>query len=230
MNWKELIEHLQREYRLSGNELAALCGINQPSIARLRTGDTKAPHPLTIKKLEAGLAIKIFDSNPDDITYIKMPVYAVLPSNAQQVEVSHKSTKSIDTSSFSFSNGFNSFPVVSVVRAGTPNGIREDDIMEYATFNYPLDSGAIAVRVDGDSMAGELNNGDIVLLDKSAQINNGNIVVAVLDNNMHTIKKYRELTEELIELYPANHAYNTMVINKTKIQAIYKVVRSLRKH
>jgi SOS-response transcriptional repressor LexA len=125
---------------------------------------------------------------------------------------------------------FNTFPVVSKVRAGTPNGIHEGDIIDNITFNYPSKDGVLAVLVEGESMADELHHGDIVLIDKYADVQNGNIVIAIFENETHTIKRYRELKEDLIELYPNNKSFQTLITERSKLRAIYKVVRSLSNH
>ena len=125
---------------------------------------------------------------------------------------------------------FNTFPVVSKVRAGIPNGIHEGDIIDNITFNYPSKDGVLAVLVEGESMADELHHGDIVLIDKYADVQNGNIVVAIFENETHTIKRYRMLTEDLVELYPENKSVQPIITERSKLRAIYKVVRSLRNH
>lgn len=125
---------------------------------------------------------------------------------------------------------FNLFPIVSIVRAGAPNGIHDDDIIDNVSFNYPAKDGVLAVLVEGDSMADELHHGDIVLVDKNVEVQNGNIVIAIFENETHTIKRYRELTESLVELYPVNKSFPSIITEFSKIRAIYKVVRSLRNH
>ncbi len=218
MDWSEFIKHLlEQDLVLSSDDAEQLTGIRQPIIDRWKSKPLKRKvHRDSIRKLQDGLKIKIDDSDPEKLTYSLTGQENDLIGNELQLN-----QKKII---------YNSFPVVTVVRAGQPNGVREDDVLYYAEFNYTKREGVVAVLVDGDSMEPELKHGDIVLIDKYADPISDNIVVAVFENNEHTIKKYRVLTEDLIELLPANKNYQSLIVKKSKLSAIYKVVRSLRSH
>lgn len=225
MNWQEFLPYLLDSFRISSYQLEKQHGISSATISNIKRG-RHLPTLKIIKAIEKALDIKINFSDPNNLSYFKIPHYAV-PQHETPLTINensfHSGVKTLNTL-------FNNFPVVSVVRAGTPNGIHEEDILEYAIFDYPQQVGVIAVKVIGDSMNDDLHHGDIVLVDKNFLITNNSIVVAVLNDGNHTIKRYRELTTELIELYPANKNYQSLIINKANVQAIYKVVRSLRKH
>ena len=64
------------------------------------------------------------------------------------------------------------------------------------------------VRVEGDSMIDEgIFDGDTVIINKKANINNGDIIVALIDNEEATLKKFRK-KGDIIALEPANKNYN----------------------
>ena len=222
MTWPEFIKKIRAGLfgeRFSDVELANKIGSSREVIYKLRIGGkrgTQEPRSITKNKIEKAFNIKIDDSDPEKLTYRLTGQENDLIGNELQLN-----QKKII---------YNSFPVVTVVRAGQPNGVREDDVLYYAEFNYTKREGVVAVLVEGDSMEPELKHGDIVLIDKYADPISDNIVVAVFENNEHTIKKYRVLTEDLIELLPANKNYQSLIVKKSKLSAIYKVVRSLRSH
>lgn len=74
------------------------------------------------------------------------------------------------------------------------------------------------LQVRGDSMIGEgINDGDFVVIEQQENANNGDIVVALLDNGMATLKRYyREATR--IRLEPANQRLAPIFAKNVKIQ------------
>lgn len=216
MDWREFIKYLlEQDLVISSADAEQLTGIRQPIIDRCKSKPLKRKvHRDSIRKLQNGLKIKIDDSDPQNITYKKIP-------EEHKAKKFEDSIKNFDS---------NSFPVVSIVRAGQPNGVREDDVLYYAEFNYAKREGVIAVMIEGDSMETEFKHGDLVLADKYIEPINGDVVIAVFNNNEHTIKKFRNLVDEYVELIPVNKNYQNQIVHKSKISAIYTVVRSYRNH
>jgi repressor LexA len=55
----------------------------------------------------------------------------------------------------------------------------------------PLDRRCFALRVRGDSMACDhITDGDFVIIEKKEEAENGDVVVAILENGEMTLKKY----------------------------------------
>jgi SOS-response transcriptional repressor LexA len=214
MNWKSFIKLLSDDFRVSIPKLASLTGLAQPTLTKIKNGKTQNPNQDTIGLIEKALNIKIIKDSSGNLSYKKIP--------------EETKTKNFEDSIRNFDS--NSFPVVSIVRAGQPNGVREDEILYYADFNYAKREGVIAVMIEGDSMEPEFKHGDLVLADKFIEPLNGDIVIAVFNNNEHTIKKFRNLMDEYIELIPVNKNYQNQIVHKSKVSAIYTVVRSYRNH
>lgn len=85
-----------------------------------------------------------------------------------------------------------------------------------------------ALQVKGESMieAG-INHGDIVIIKEQKQANNGDIVVALIDNQEATLKRlYRK--GELIELEAANQNYEKQVYDSTKVIIQGRLIGLLR--
>lgn len=84
------------------------------------------------------------------------------------------------------------------------------------------------LQVKGESMIEEqIRDGDFVVVEQSEAANNGDIVVALLDNGMATLKRFfRETTR--IRLEPANAAMSPIFVKNVRIQG--KVVGLIRKY
>ncbi len=84
------------------------------------------------------------------------------------------------------------------------------------------------LQVRGDSMIEEqIRDGDFVVIEQTEQAKNGDIVVALLDNGMATLKRFfREATR--VRLEPANSQMSPMFVKKVHIQG--KVVGLIRKY
>ena len=113
-------------------------------------------------------------------------------------------------------------PVVGKIAAGVPIEALEnsDETIAYPPAKSTEDF--FALKVEGDSMidAG-INNGDTVIIKKTNVANNGQIVVALIDDHEATLKRFRKKTNS-IALESANKAHETIIFNpeRVKIQGI----------
>jgi len=84
------------------------------------------------------------------------------------------------------------------------------------------------LQVRGQSMIEDfINDGDFVILEQTEFANDGDIVVALLDNGMATLKRfYKEATR--IRLQPANSSMQPIFVKNVRIQG--KVVGLVRKY
>ena len=74
-----------------------------------------------------------------------------------------------------------------------------------------------ALRVEGDSMIDEgIFDGDTVIINKKTEIHNGDIVVALIDKEEATLKKFRKKGDS-IALEPANKNYKTQIYGPDRI-------------
>lgn len=87
---------------------------------------------------------------------------------------------------------------------------------------------AFVLQVRGDSMIGEgIFDGDYVVIEQQEDAQNGEIVVALLDNGMATLKRYfKEATR--IRLEPANQQMAPIFTKSVRIQG--RVVGLIRKY
>jgi repressor LexA len=119
------------------------------------------------------------------------------------------------------------YPLMGRIVAGAP----------LESFETPemLDVGALfdsrrtvfALQVQGDSMIDEqIRPGDYVLVEKTDQAHNGQIVVALLDDGQTTLKKFFHEGRHC-KLAPANPRYSPILTDRADIQGV--VVGLLRK-
>ncbi|WP_412554821.1 transcriptional repressor LexA [Shimia sp. MIT1388] len=85
-----------------------------------------------------------------------------------------------------------------------------------------------ALEVKGDSMidAG-INNGDVVIISETATADNGDIVVALVEDQEATLKKFHH-NGSSIALEAANPAYETRVYPEDKVKVQGKLVGLIR--
>jgi repressor LexA len=112
---------------------------------------------------------------------------------------------------------FNKIPLLGKIAAGTPI----EAISNYDNFieipNNTLSDDSYALTVDGDSMIDEgILDGDVVVIDKKAEVMNGDIVVALIDKEEATLKKLRKRGDS-IALEPANKNYKTQIYGPDRV-------------
>lgn len=120
-------------------------------------------------------------------------------------------------------------PVMGFIAAGSPIVPFTDP---HATFSVAPDmlSGkrrAYILQVKGQSMVDDgILDGDFVVVEEQEEVKNGDIVVALLDNGLATLKRfYREATR--IRLEPANSQMSPIFATRVRVQG--KVVGVIRK-
>ena len=120
-------------------------------------------------------------------------------------------------------------PVLGYIAAGSPIEPHTDP-----NFSINVVSGMLSgqkrsfvLQVKGESMIEDgILDGDFVVIEEQAQANNGDIVVALLENGLATLKRYfKEATR--IRLEPANARMQPIYATDVKIQG--KVVGIIRK-
>jgi repressor LexA len=112
-------------------------------------------------------------------------------------------------------------PLVGVVAAGLPTEAVENT--EHLSFAGCFGGGGgdiFALEVRGDSMIGrDIREGDYVVCRRSAAAENGQLVVAILDEEEATLKRfYRDRAHARLE--PANDDYETVYSDNCRIEGV----------
>ena len=125
------------------------------------------------------------------------------------------------------SEGDNEVPLLGHVAAGQPI----EAILTHDTVSVPGGmqgrGRTFALRVRGDSMIDEnIQDGDIIIVASQNTAENGQVVIALIDNGNATVKKfYRE--PDFVRLEPANPQFQPIFIDSPERIQIQGVVRGL---
>ena len=117
---------------------------------------------------------------------------------------------------------FRSIPIVGCVRAGEPI-FAVENLDGYIPLPSDIDvSGqAFALKVDGNSMINAgINDRDVIIVRKQENANNGDIVVALVDDSA-TVKRFFKTNDKII-LHPENDEMSDLVFDDVKILGIVK--------
>ena len=123
-------------------------------------------------------------------------------------------------------------PVMGRIAAGTPIEAISD-ISHHVTVPGSMLSGRgqhYALEVKGDSMidAG-INDGDIVVIREQITADNGDIVVALVEDHEATLKRFRR-RGNMIALEAANPAYETRVFRDDQVKVQGRLVGLIRSY
>jgi len=115
-------------------------------------------------------------------------------------------------------------PLVGMITAGQPiEAIEENETMAVPE-NLVKDENSYILKVKGESMIEEgILDGDYVIIERNNYPQNGDVVVALLNNAYVTLKKfYREATR--IRLQPANSTMKPIFCKDVAIRGVVRAV------
>ncbi len=111
----------------------------------------------------------------------------------------------------------NELPLLGQIAAGRPLEAIEDKQTINVSEELTGDN-RFALRVKGDSMieAG-IFDGDYVIIKSEKTARNGDIVVALIDNEEATLKRFKKLDNNKVELIPENSEMKPMVYHQSQV-------------
>ncbi|MFH1956211.1 MAG: transcriptional repressor LexA [Patescibacteria group bacterium] len=116
-------------------------------------------------------------------------------------------------------------PLLGTIAAGQPiEAIQEKETIVVSQNKIPQAENVYALRVIGDSMIEEnINDGDVILVKHQTTAENGQKVVALIDNHEATLKKfYKE--KNRIRLQPANKNMEPLIFRNGRDVSIQGIV------
>ena len=117
------------------------------------------------------------------------------------------------------------------IAAGTPIAAISEVSHSVAVPGDMIKSGAshYALEVKGDSMIGAgINDGDVVVIRETGTADDGDIVVALVDDQEATLKRLRRLKGQAIALEAANPAHETRVLRDDQVKVQGRLVGLIR--
>jgi repressor LexA len=121
-------------------------------------------------------------------------------------------------------------PVLGSIAAGQPVEPYEDkSTVSFADFVGQKDT--YALRVRGNSMIEDhICEGDMILIEKSHEARDGEIVVALVGGSETTLKRFYREPGNIIRLQPANAAMSPIRVPAQEIQIQGRLLAVLRKY
>ena len=117
----------------------------------------------------------------------------------------------------------NQIPILGKIAAGTPIEAIQNEVSKVVIPEELTNKGEhFGLKVSGDSMieAG-INDGDTVIVKKASTANNGQIVVALIDDQEAMLKRIRK-KGKIVALESANKRYETKIFgpDRVKVQGV----------
>lgn len=110
-------------------------------------------------------------------------------------------------------------PLIGKITAGTPIEAIEnpDEFFQIPINLIPVKNDAFALKIMGTSMINKgINDGDIVIIEKTTSANNGEIVAAMTDDNQVTLKTfYKE--KDRVRLQPENDTMEPIFLSNVAL-------------
>ena len=158
-------------------------------------------------------------SSLEDKGYIKKT-----PHKARAIELNDVRKSRIETDK-------TNLPFLGRIAAGNPIEAITGSFEQISVPNYLINNKKehFTLEVNGDSMIEEgIYDGDIVVISKTNLAETGDIVVALIDENEVTLKKFRSFKNS-IALEPSNRNYKTRIFGKDRVTIQGKLVGLIRK-
>ena len=163
----------------------------------------------------------------------------VIKDSISSVKISNQQKKNVVLGNFNTNNHeesnnsqkLSTLPMLGKIAAGTPiEAIQDDNDMVDVPKEMLSIGESYALTVEGDSMINEgIHNGDTVIIKKTNLAENGDIVVALIDDNEATLKRLRKKGQS-IALESANPLYETKILSAHRVKIQGKLVGLLRKY
>ena len=146
------------------------------------------------------------------------------PHKARAIELNDVRKSRIETDK-------TNLPFLGRIAAGNPIEAITGSFEQISVPNYLINNKKdhFTLEVNGDSMIEEgIHDGDIVVISKTNSAETGDIVVALIDENEVTLKKFRSFKNS-IALEPSNKNFKTRIFGKDRVTIQGKLVGLIRK-
>ena len=158
-------------------------------------------------------------SSLEDKGYIKK-----IPHKARALKLNDLDKKNFQTEK-------TNLPFLGRIAAGNPIEVITGSFEQISVPNYLINNKEehFTLEVNGDSMIEEgIFDGDIVIICKTNFAQTGDIVVALIDENEVTLKKFRSFKNS-IALEPSNKNFKTRIFGEGRVKIQGKLVGLIRK-
>lgn len=199
-NINQLIKERRLQLGLTLEQVAEKVGVGKSTVRKWETGLIQNMRRDNMQKLADALSLNPLDLLEFDIIDENLPLYE---SPRNKVEIVGQ-------------NLYLNIPLYESISCGKGLFV-DDNIIEYITLPETLlntNKEYFCQYATGDSMINEnINEGDLLVFEKSQIINNGQIGCFCIDDNIATCKKfYKDDASAIITLQPANPKYPPIIV------------------
>ena len=127
---------------------------------------------------------------------------------------------------------FATLPLLGNIAAGQPlfAGVNHDESVHVPADYFNLDDDMFCLTVKGESMRDiGILNGDCVLIKRQSTAREGEIIVALIDNNEVTLKRFYKKDGKIV-LHPENSTMQDIVVDSSHDFAILGVAKGLMRN
>lgn len=213
----DITDKAKKEIGAKIRELRIGLGMSQEELAKA-VGYTSENSRSTVNKVEMG---------NNDVTYTKLILYAnalkttvpdLLGLNEYQNTFHIFQAKNLDE--FKNKSKVCIIPVLGRVVAGIPTDAVEE-IIDYEEISEAMASQGefFALQVKGDSMSPKFTAGDVVIVRKQEDVDNGDIAIMLINGDEATIKRVQKFNGG-INLIPTNQAYPVLTYTNKEIEEL----------
>jgi repressor LexA len=121
-------------------------------------------------------------------------------------------------------------PLLGRIAAGAPvEAVEQREVLNFADFAG--DGNTFALEVRGDSMIGDhICDGDLILLERVKEAQDGDIVVALVAGSETTLKRFYREGANMVRLQPANAALKPILVPAQDVEIQGRLLAVLRKY
>ena len=194
----ERLKYAREQRNLTQQEIAKLANMSQPAYYKVESGKTTRTTYLN----ELANVLKV---NPNWLSTGQGEMTAKPTIAELQAKINEMQGK---VDGVELANPIKLVPVINEVQAGRFTEIGDDDFDEWEPAHHA--DGDYWLKIKGDSMTPDFNQGDLILVSRERVPTTGNYVVALLANDEKaTFKKYRECFNDDGEQYHELIALNS---------------------
>ena len=146
--------------------------------------------------------------------YLKALVAAqkitLIPNRHRNIQLNNLEEGVVNVSSYQI-------PLKGFIAAGQPiDAIEQQDTLSLG--HYFSEEDTFALKVRGDSMIDEgILSGDLVICRATETAHNGDIIVALIDQEEATLKRWLYLDDGFVQLVPANKSLSPMTYSADRV-------------
>ena len=189
-------------------------------------------YPPSIRDIAGLLGFSSPKGAGDHLAVLEKKGYIQKSSSARSIKLTGKSLWHLGAANPSTEKNVDYLPLLGSIAAGKPI-FAEENIQDYVPVSAQImgnTKGQFLLKVKGDSMSGDhIIDGDTIVVKTQDTAENGDIVVALVDDNEAVVKRFYRRDDGVVELRSSNPLYEPIIAESSlmiqgKVIAIYRSI------